>query len=54
MLEGELQGGVGRKRMNKEVAKLKDHYIVCGFGKGLENPSLRILTLRLPRFRTCV
>ncbi|MCZ6481541.1 MAG: potassium channel protein [candidate division NC10 bacterium] len=33
LLEGELQGLLGRKRMNKEVAKLKDHYIVCGFGR---------------------
>ena len=33
VLEGELQGVLGRKRMKKEVAKLKDHYIVCGFGR---------------------
>ncbi len=33
LLEGELQGVLGRKRMNKKVAKLKDHYIVCGFGR---------------------
>lgn len=33
VLEGELQGVLGRKRMKNEVAKLKDHYIVCGFGR---------------------
>jgi voltage-gated potassium channel len=33
VLEGELQGVWGRKRMKNEVAKLKDHYIVCGFGR---------------------
>ena len=33
VLEGELQGVLGRKRMKREVAKLKDHYIVCGFGR---------------------
>ena len=33
ILEGELQGVLGRKRMTKEIAKLKDHYIVCGFGR---------------------
>jgi voltage-gated potassium channel len=33
ILEGELQGVLGRKRMKKEVAKLKDHYIVCGLGR---------------------
>ncbi len=33
VLEGELQGVLGRKRMKKKLAKLKDHYIVCGFGR---------------------
>ena len=33
VLEGELQGVLGRKRMKKEIAELKDHYIVCGFGR---------------------
>ncbi len=33
VLEGELQGVLGRKRMKKEIVKLKDHYIVCGFGR---------------------
>ncbi len=33
LLEGELQGVLGRKRMNKDVANLKDHYIVCGLGR---------------------
>jgi len=33
VLEGELQGVLGRKRMKKELAKLKGHYIVCGFGR---------------------
>ena len=33
VLEGELQGVLGRKRMKKEIAELEDHYIVCGFGR---------------------
>ena len=33
VLEGELQGVLGRKRMKNKLAKLKDHYIVCGFGR---------------------
>lgn len=33
LLEGELQGVLGRRRMKNEIAKLKDHYIVCGFGR---------------------
>ncbi|MDA2931146.1 potassium channel protein [Acidobacteria bacterium AH-259-O06] len=33
LLEGELQGVLGRKRMKNQVAKLNDHYIICGFGR---------------------
>lgn len=30
IVEGELKNVLGRKKMEKEIAKLKDHYIVCG------------------------
>lgn len=30
IVEGELKDILGRKRMEKEIAGLKDHYIVCG------------------------
>ena len=30
IVEGELKNVLGRKRMEKEIAKLKDHYIICG------------------------
>jgi len=30
IVEGELKNILGRKRMEKEISKLKDHYIVCG------------------------
>ena len=30
IVEGELKDILGRKRMEKKVSKLKDHYIVCG------------------------
>lgn len=33
VLEGELLGGIGRRRMRKELRRLKDHYVLCGFGK---------------------
>lgn len=33
MVEGQLVQVVGRKKMEKQIAKLKDHYIVCGFGR---------------------
>ena len=33
MLEFELSGILGRRRMERELAKLKDHFIVCGAGR---------------------
>jgi len=30
IVEGELKNILGRKRMEKEISKLKDHYIICG------------------------
>ncbi|MGD8861749.1 MAG: potassium channel family protein, partial [Myxococcales bacterium] len=31
--EGELNRALGRRRMTKEIEQLKDHVIVCGFGR---------------------
>ncbi len=33
MVEGGLQAIFGRKKMEKHVGRLKDHYIICGFGR---------------------
>ncbi|MDP6356479.1 MAG: potassium channel protein [Planctomycetota bacterium] len=33
LLEGELVEIMGRRRMQKEIAKLREHMIVCGFGR---------------------
>ncbi len=33
MLEGELGAIFGRKKLDKKIKELKDHYIVCGFGR---------------------
>jgi voltage-gated potassium channel len=30
IVEGELKNLLGRRRMEKDIARLKDHYIVCG------------------------
>jgi len=30
VVEGELKKALGRRKMEKEIARLKDHYIVCG------------------------
>ncbi len=33
VLEGELFGGLARRRMQRALDKLRGHYIVCGFGR---------------------
>ncbi|MBI4691088.1 MAG: potassium channel protein [Nitrospirae bacterium] len=33
ILEGELQEIFGRERLEKKIRELKDHYIVCGYGR---------------------
>jgi len=33
LLEGELEDLIGRKRLEKKIRDLKDHYIICGFGR---------------------
>lgn len=32
-LEGQLRKILGRKKLENRISKLKDHYIVCGFGR---------------------
>ena len=33
LLEGELQELFGRKRLEKKIKELHDHYIICGYGR---------------------
>ena len=33
IIEGEMRKVLGRRKLEKEIKKLKDHYIVCGFGR---------------------
>ena len=33
MFEGQFQRIIGRKKVEKQVDELKDHYIICGFGR---------------------
>src|SRR5512139_2202097 len=33
MLEGEFEEIFGRKRLEKKIKELKDHFIVCGYGR---------------------
>lgn len=33
MFEGQIQRIIGRKKLEKKIDGLKDHYIICGFGR---------------------
>ena len=33
VLEGELEEVFGRKRLEKKIRELKEHYIICGYGR---------------------
>ncbi|MFH2060130.1 MAG: potassium channel protein [Pseudomonadota bacterium] len=33
IVEGEIQSILGRKRLDKKIGKLRNHYIVCGYGR---------------------
>ena len=33
ILEGEIQEIFGRKKLEKKIKELKDHYIICGYGR---------------------
>jgi voltage-gated potassium channel len=33
MVEGELENVLGKRRMKKEIVRLRDHTILCGFGR---------------------
>jgi voltage-gated potassium channel len=33
MVEGRLRDILGKRKLQKEIDKLKDHYIVCGYGR---------------------
>ena len=33
LLAGQLQKVMGRRKLEKEIKKIKDHYIICGYGR---------------------
>jgi len=33
VVEGEIQEALGKRKLRKHLKKLKDHYIICGFGR---------------------
>ncbi len=48
IVEGQLDKAMGAKRMNKEISKLKNHVIVCGFGRIGQNLAHRLSRHRVP------
>ena len=33
IVEGEIRSLLGRKRLDKKISKLRNHYVVCGYGR---------------------
>jgi voltage-gated potassium channel len=33
LVEGEIREVLGRRRLDRQISRLKDHYIVCGYGR---------------------
>lgn len=48
VLEGELIGGIGRRRMQRELKALSNHYIVCGFGRAAKPVTEGLAHKKLP------
>ncbi|UCD56533.1 MAG: NAD-binding protein, partial [Candidatus Hydrogenedentota bacterium] len=48
MVEGGIQDILGRRRVERETRKLKNHYIVCGYGRMGSVVTEELLKRRLP------
>ncbi len=48
IVEGQLDQAIGAKRMNKEINKLREHVIVCGFGRIGQNLAHRLARHNVP------
>jgi voltage-gated potassium channel len=48
MVEGGIQDILGRRRVERDIKKLKDHYIVCGYGRIGKVVVEELLKLELP------
>jgi len=50
VVEGEMTGIIRRRRMNRQIGRLKNHYILCGFGRS----GSHVLNELRKTGRTCV
>lgn len=48
IVEGQFERAMGVRRMTKEIQKLKDHVIICGFGRIGQNLAHRLARHRVP------
>jgi len=48
IIEGELKGIFGRKKMQDKIKNIKDHYIVCGYGKNGSTVCLKLYENDIP------
>ena len=47
-VSGYLQGAFGRRKMQKKIDGLKEHYIICGFGRVGEQVALEFAREKVP------
>jgi len=33
LVEGQIRAILGRRRLDRQIDRLKDHYIICGYGR---------------------
>jgi voltage-gated potassium channel len=48
LVEGELRKILGRRKLEKQIAELKDHYILCGYGRIGSIIALELVTAGIP------
>ena len=48
LIEGELQELLGRREMEKQLQKIRDHYIICGYGRVGKQVSREFRQRRVP------
>jgi len=48
IVEGQFDRALGARRMTKEIQRLRDHVIICGFGRIGQNLALRLSRHRIP------
>jgi voltage-gated potassium channel len=48
LIDGDLNAGLRKKRMEKQIAELSGHYIICGIGRVGSNVAIELLRTKRP------